>query len=147
VKKVDYYAMNQAWKMPKWLGATVGGVFGVIAIGSVFAIVHLTRSPEPPKPAMAAAAPAVAAPAPAPAEAAPAPAAAQEAKPAAPVERVVVAHSRHASKKHDRHAKTVVASAKRPSGMTDAKAQAILAKHEGKGQKKDKDALDKLLGL
>jgi hypothetical protein len=143
VKKVDYYAMSQPWKMPKWLGATIGAVFGVIAIGSVVAIVQLTKSPEAPKPVASA----VTAPAD-PAAATPAPAAAQdEAAPAAAparAERVVVAHSRHGKK--DKHVK--VASAKHPSaGMSDAKAHSILAKHDSKTVRSNKDSLDKLLGL
>src|SRR6185312_5200366 len=47
VKKIDYYAVQNPWRMPKWIGATLGGIFGVIAIGSMITIVQPTRSPTP----------------------------------------------------------------------------------------------------
>lgn len=144
MKKVDYYA--QPWKMPKWLGFAIGGVFGTIVIGSAILIVQLTKSPEPPKPVVAAAA-AVAAPV-ANDEAA-APAAAQdEAKPA-PVrsERAVVVHSSHHSRKHDKHASKAMKVASAKPVISDSKAHAILARHQTKQTRANKDALDKLLGL
>jgi hypothetical protein len=144
VKKVDYYAMNQPWKMPKWLGFTIGGIFGSIAIGSAILIVQLTKSPEAPKPAVAAA---VAAPV-AQDQATPAPAQAQDDAQQAPArpERTVVAHSRHA-KKHDKHAAKGMKMASAKPVISDAKAHAILARHQTKTTRANKDALDKLLGL
>src|SRR5256885_7669818 len=47
VKKIDYYAVQNPWKMPKWLGVALGGIFGMIAVGSVAAIVHITKSDAP----------------------------------------------------------------------------------------------------
>jgi hypothetical protein len=44
---MDYYAVQNPWKMPKWIGATLGGIFGVIVIGSMITIVQLTRSSAP----------------------------------------------------------------------------------------------------
>jgi hypothetical protein len=142
VKKVDYYA--QPWKMPKWLGFAIGGVFGTIVIGSAILIVQLTKSPEPPKPVVAAAAAAVAAPV-AQDEAA---AAQDEAKPA-PVrsERAVVVHSSHNSRKHDKHAAKGIKMASAKPVISDSKAHAILARHQTKQTRANKDALDKLLGL
>jgi hypothetical protein len=37
--------------------------------------------------------------------------------------------------------------AKRPAGISDAKAKAILARHDTKAKARQRDALDKLLGL
>jgi len=147
VKKVDYYASQQPWKMPKWLGATIGGIFAFIAVGCAFVIMHLTKTDAPA--AVAAAAPAVAKePV---ADEAPAVAA-----PAAPAAKVAVAtkepresrkHGKHssskASKKHG-HATTL---AKHSPAISSGKASAILAKRDNKSNRKDKDALDKLLGL
>src|SRR5271170_7398094 len=72
VKKIDYYAVQNPWRIPKWIGATLGGIFGVIVIGSMITIVQLTRSPTPPPMAAVAAAPALLAPSTAPVAAAPA---------------------------------------------------------------------------
>jgi hypothetical protein len=153
VKKIDYYAVQNPWRMPKWLGATLGGIFGVIVIGSMITIVNLTRSPTPPPIAALAAAPALQAPATAPVAAAPAAApsvkatapAVASADDAAPVAKKH-ASKRHASKKHGK----MLASAKRTpasSSLGSAQRQTILAKHDTKGKRSDKDALDKLLGL
>src|SRR4051812_46252994 len=62
VKKIDYYAVHNPWRMPKWLGATLGGIFGVIVIGSMVTIVQLTKSPTPPPVVAVAAAPVAQAP-------------------------------------------------------------------------------------
>jgi len=144
VRKVDYYAMNQPWKMPKWLGFAIGGIFGTIVIGSAILIVQLTKSPELPKPAVAAAAAAPVA-----NEAAAAPAQAQDEAQAAPVrsERAVVVHSSHHSRKHDKHAAKGMKMASAKPVISDAKAHAILARHQTKQTRANKDALDKLLGL
>jgi hypothetical protein len=148
VKKMDYYAVQNPWRMPKWLGFTVGGIFGVIVIGSMITIVQLTKSPTPPPVVAVAAAPVAQAPTPVAAAAtvkATAPVA--SADDAAPVEK----HAR-ASKKHAAHGKKgrMLATAKRapaaPS-MGVAQRQTILAKHDTKSKRNEKDALDKLLGL
>jgi hypothetical protein len=43
MKKLDYYSGYSAWRMPKWMGAVLGGTFMLIAIVSACAIVKLTR--------------------------------------------------------------------------------------------------------
>ena len=112
VKKIDYYASQTPWKMPKWLGATLGGIFGVIAIGSGLLIIQLTRANTPAPIAAVAAAPI----------AAPAAVAAPVAQPAAPVavaaqttpsadDSAQPADSKHHSKKHASKSKK----ARRPS--------------------------------
>ncbi len=143
MKKFDYYAVNQPWKMPKWLGFTLGGIFGVIAIGSALAIHDLTKSNAPAaviaavtpaaKPVVAATEPTVVAPEPA------------AAAPAA--EKVATrSSSRHhaIAKKHAKASHVAVA---KRGGLSDSKAHAILAKRDAKSNRHDKDALDKLLGL
>lgn len=147
MKKIDYYAVHNPWRMPKWLGATLGGIFGVIVIGSMITIVQLTKSPTPPPVVAVAAAPAVPAPAAAPvADAAPA------VKVTAPVASADDTAKR-ASKKHAAaHGKKgkLLASAKHTSSgstLGAAQRQTILAKHDTKSKRIEKDALDKLLGL
>jgi hypothetical protein len=130
--EMDYYAAWPVWKMPKWLGATLGGMFAVILGGSVWLIVDLTRPPAQRVTATvsapAAAAPKVAAPArlvpaavarTAPVEATPA------AAPSAPAKKSI-ARTRDLSPTHKR---------------------AILAKHDAKSTRPRKDELDRLLGL
>jgi predicted lipid-binding transport protein (Tim44 family) len=148
VKKIDYYAVQNPWRMPKWLGATLGGIFGVIVIGSMITIVQLTKSATPAPVVAVAAAPiaqtaAVAPVAAAPAVKATAPVA--SADDAAPAKR---ATKKHAAA-HGKKAK-LMASAKHmpaPSTMGSAQRQTILAKHDTKDKRHEKDALDKLLGL
>jgi hypothetical protein len=150
VKKIDYYAVQNPWRMPKWLGATLGGIFGVIVIGSMITIVQLTKSPTPPAVAAVAAAPMAQAPA-----AAPVAAAAPAVKATAPVasaDDATAAPARRASKKHASHARKakLMASAKHTSSGSSlgaAQRQTILAKHDTKSKRVEKDALDKLLGL
>lgn len=146
MKKIDYYAVQNPWRMPKWLGATLGGIFGVIVIGSMITIVQLTKSPTPPPVAAVAAAPVAQAPAAAPVAAAPA-----AAKATAPVASADVAAPAHrASKKHAAaHGKKakLMASAKAAPSIGAAQRQTILAKHDTKSKRSEKDALDKLLGL
>jgi hypothetical protein len=148
VKKIDYYAVHNPWRMPKWLGATLGGIFGIIVIGSMITIVQLTKSPTPPVVAVAAA-PVAQAPAAAPVAAAPT--AAKATAPVASADDAAPAH--RASKKHAAaHGKKakLLASAKHtpaPSAIGAAQRQTILAKHDTKSKRSDKDALDKLLGL
>jgi hypothetical protein len=152
VKKIDYYASQTPWKMPKWLGATLGGIFGVIAIGSGLLIIQLTRSNTPAPIAAAAAAP-IAAPAPAAAPAAPptAPAAVAAKTTASADEIPQAATSKHHSKKHAsakaKKASAKLASAKKAPAMSTADRGTILAKHDTKEKRHEKDSLDKLLGL
>src|SRR4051812_48234154 len=80
---MDYYAASPGWKMPKWIGIAFGGIFSVIAGGSVWVIVDLTR-PQPRHP-VAVVAPPAAAPA-TPAIVAPAPVTATRPEQAARVE-------------------------------------------------------------
>jgi hypothetical protein len=150
VKKMDYYAVQNPWRVPKWLGFTIGGIFGVIVIGSMVTIVQLTKSPTPPPVVAVAAAPVAQNPAAAPAVAAPAVKASApvaSADDAAPVGK----HAR-AAKKHAAHGKKgkLLASAKHTPAaptMGAAQRQTILAKHDSKSKRSEKDALDKLLGL
>jgi hypothetical protein len=150
VKKIDYYAVQNPWRMPKWIGATLGGIFGVIAIGSMITIVQLTRSPTPPPAPVVAMAPAATA---APIVAAPeATTAAKASAPVASADDAAPVSKKHAKKHAAAHGKKakLLASAKRtPSGssMGSAQRQTILAKHDTKSKRSDKDALDKLLGL
>jgi hypothetical protein len=150
VKKMDYYAVHNPWRMPKWLGATLGGIFGVIVIGSMITIVQLTKSPTPPPVAAVAAAPVVAAATPAPVASAPA---VKATAPEATAQLAASAEKHRASKHHaasrGKKAK-LLASAKRTpaaSSLGSAQRQTILAKHDTKAKHNDKDALDKLLGL
>ena len=149
MKKIDYYAVHNPWRMPKWLGATLGGIFGVIVIGSMITIVQLTKSPTPPPVVAVAAAPVAQAPTAAPVAAAPT--AVKATAPVASADDAAPAH--RASKKHAAaHGKKarLLASAKHTpaaSTMGAAQRQTILAKHDTKSKRSDKDALDKLLGL
>jgi hypothetical protein len=150
VKKIDYYAVHNPWRVPKWVGAALGGVFGVIVIGSMITIVQLTRSPTPPPVAAVAAAPMAAEPVAAPVAAVPAPAKARATVASADDAAPVAKHK--AGKKHAAaHKKAkMLASAKRSSSgpsLGAAQRQTILAKHDTKSKRSDKDALDKLLGL
>ncbi|MCU1280562.1 MAG: hypothetical protein JWM53_4108 [bacterium] len=150
MKKIDYYAVQNPWRMPKWIGATLGGIFGVIVIGSMITIVQLTKSSAPAPVATVAAAPVVQAPAAAPVAAATVKATAPvaSADEAAPVEKHR-ASKRHAAASHGKKGK-LLASAKRApaaSSMGSAQRQTILAKHDSKDKRHEKDALDKLLGL
>src|SRR5256885_17179834 len=105
VKKIDYYAVQNPWKMPKWLGVALGGIFGMIAVGAVAAIVHITKSDAPAPIAAVGALPSAASPAapaqkpvlPTSTQAAPVVAAASVDEPAAAVQ---PKSSRHASKHH-----------------------------------------------
>jgi hypothetical protein len=153
VKKIDYYAVQSPWRIPKWLGVTLGGIFAVIAIGSVITIVQLTRS-TPPVVAVAAAPVAQAAAAQAPA--APATATQAGVAPATDTAPAVASDDddEAAQKKHGKphKASKKLASAKKGpaasgTAMDAGKRQTILAKHDSKQKRSEKDALDKLLGL
>ncbi len=149
MKKIDYYAVHNPWRMPKWVGVMLGGIFGVIAIGSMITIVQLTRPPTPPPVAAVAAAPVAQAPA---ADPVAASAAAKETAPVAAADDAAPAVHK-ASKKHaTAHGKKgkLLASAKHSSpspALGQAQRQTILAKHDTKSKRLEKDALDKLLGL
>ncbi|MGZ3443109.1 MAG: hypothetical protein ACXVDD_26490 [Polyangia bacterium] len=149
MKKIDYYAVQNPWRMPKWIGATLGGIFGVIVVGSMITIVQLTKSNAPAPVAAVAAAPLAQAPA------APV-AAATTVKATAPVasaDEATPVDKHRSSKRHaSSHGKKgkLLASAKRApaaSTMGSAQRQTILAKHDSKDKRLEKDALDKLLGL
>ena len=148
MKKIDYYAVQNPYKMPKWLGAALGGIFGVIAIGSVAAIVQITKSDKPPIAAVAAAPvsdPAVAAPVAA-KKSAPVVAAATDEEPTTAVQPKSKHSSKHGSK--SKKASMRLASAKKMPATSSAAGRAtMLAKHDTKAKRNDKDALDKLLGL
>ena len=150
VKKIDYYAVQHPWRMPKWLGATLGAIFGFILIVSGVAIVKLTRSPV----AVAAvgALPATSTSTPVAATAPASPAAQPTAvAPVAAPEPVAQADTAPSAKHHGKHhaasskhvAKTAVASSKHIKGGGVVLAN---AKHDNR-KLKEKDALDKLLGL
>lgn len=139
----NFYAIQQPNKFSKWLGVGLGGMFGAIALGSGLIIHQLTKSNVVPVPvAVVAAAPKVAEPAPAPA-AATQPVAAAEPAAASP-SHASAAPSRHHASKHA--AKHAAVASRRPL-VSDAKAHALIAKHDSKAKRGDKDALDKLLGL
>ncbi len=149
MKRIDYYAVHNPWRMPKWLGVALGGIFGVIAVGSMIAIVQLTKGSEPPMTALAAA-PLLSS------STAMAPTAAPEVKTvtaapkaSAPLARADAPMRAHAAKhKAKKHALARLASAKRSSsGLDSQKRATILAKHDSKDKRLEKDALDKLLGL
>ena len=148
MKKVDYYAVQGPWKMPKWMGGAIGGLFAVMAVGSACAIHSLTKGPE--APAALAAAPALA---PAPTERpavtlAPAAAAPHEAATVPVATKAQKSGSHHkASRSHQHASKKRVMLAKRSPVMSDSRATAILAKRDSRSNRRDKDALDKLLGL
>jgi hypothetical protein len=127
---MDYYASWPVWKMPRWLGAALGGIFTVIVAGCAWLIFDLTRPPQQHRVAAtvpaAATAPKVAAVAPA---VAPVVAPAPEATPAA----LPAAHAeKPAAKSH---------------GHSTLHKRAILAKHDAKTRGPRKDELDRLLGL
>ena len=66
VKKIDYYAQHEPWKMPKWVGLTLGSIFGAVALMAAILIIHLTHTAHaatpPPVAAVAVATPEVASP-------------------------------------------------------------------------------------
>jgi hypothetical protein len=153
VKKIDYYASQTPWKMPKWIGATLGGIFGVIAIGSGLLIIQLTHTDKPAPIAAVAAAP-IAAPAPVVAAPAAPVAAAAVAAPATASadDSAQAADSKHHSKKHaaksaKKAAKLASAKKTKAAPVSTEQRGTILAKHDTKDKRHEKDQLDKLLGL
>lgn len=139
---MDYYAQWPAWKVPKWLGATLGGIFTVIIIGCAWMIVDLTR---PHRPHVVAAAPAaapkvVAATATALPPVAAAATAVEPAPVAAPAAAAPIAKP------------IAVASVAKPAkkahaASSPAHKHAVLAKHDSKPSRQSKSDLDRLLGL
>jgi hypothetical protein len=148
MKRIDYYMVQNPWRMPKWVGMTLAGIFGVIVIGSMVTIVQLTKT-ETPVAAIAAApglqkqATAEKAAVPAPAEPA---AAADEKAPATPQKARASRH--HASAAKAKKA-AKLATAQKSAAVRAAEKQrsTILAKHDSKDKRREKDAIDKLLGL
>jgi hypothetical protein len=138
---VDYYASWPSWKMPKWMGAALGGIFTTIVVACAFMIVSLTRPAHPRATAMVApaAAPKVETPAPvAPATATPAAATAPEAEPtplAAAIASATAPKSATATK------------SSKPAAKKPAHKRAILAKHDARSGRGGKSELDRLLGL
>jgi hypothetical protein len=126
VRKTDYYAAPEPWKMPKWVAITIGTLFASVAFGAGLLVVYLTRTAHAQTPpavaASAVSAPSIAAPAPA-LENPPAPS-------------VASAPAKHGRPSH--HATM------RPS---HANAAGILARHDSKEKRRQKDQLDKMLGL
>jgi hypothetical protein len=129
VKRFDYYADQNPWKMPKWVGALLGGIFTVVAVGAVVLIVRLSRPAhasaliaEPTAdPAAAVETPPPPATSTVPSQVAPAPARHAKA---------------HAGPRTSKHAK-----------LTNNNSAAILAKHDSHAKRKAKDDLDRMLGL
>jgi hypothetical protein len=136
VKRFDYYADQNPWKMPKWVGALLGGIFTVVAVGAVVLIVHLTRPAHAsalmaePTAEPAAEAEGVVTPPPPATSTAPA-------QVAVPPARHLKAHTRAKTSKH----------ASRSAAKAPDKAAAILAKHDNHAKRKAKDDLDRMLGL
>ena len=146
MKKMNYYAVQNPWRVPRWLGAILGCAFAVMAIGSGIAIVQLTRPPAPPvvqAPPVKAEPVVASAVAPAPSVKAPVAAAEQAAPVAAPAKKHAAKHQ----KAHGKKAMKMASAKSAPSGLSASKRATILAKHDSKQKRNEKDALDKLLGL
>jgi type IV secretory pathway VirB10-like protein len=154
----NYYGYGQPSKMSKWLGFGLGAIFAVIAVGCGWLIFKMTRSPIVATASVATApaaqpsvAPTATAPAPAPAAKPVALAAPQTPAPqeAAAAESAPTPHRHHSSSRHHHHSSKVASAGKaKPSKpMSSEKSNAILAKHDSKEKRKQKDDLDKLLGL
>lgn len=127
---MDYYAGWPAWKMPKWVGIALGGAFSVIAVGSAWLIVDLTRPPRA-RPGVVATAGVAA---PKTAELARSPA---QLPPARPEQAARLDVPPRAEK----------SVAKRSRELSPARKRAILAKRDTKSARQTKSDLDRLLGL
>jgi hypothetical protein len=159
VKRFDYYAPQQSWKMPKWLGAAIGVVFAGIAIGSGLLILQLTKKAPIAAVGAVAAAPQTGVGGVAttlPAQPLSAPVAVSPPVSAEPTAVPEVAdskhhssrhHGKHDSKKSSKMAKATPAAKAAPAAASSAERGQILAKHDSKEKRHEKDALDKLLGL
>jgi hypothetical protein len=139
VKRIDYYAPHEPWKMPKWVGFTLGGVFSVVAVTCAVLIVHMTRPAHADTTPQVAAAPAIT------------PEAATPVVTAPPVQTAQTPTTDGAplasAAKHGKHAKAAHAKATRTASLGHAKSAAILARHDTASKRKQKDDLDRLLGL
>ncbi len=138
MKRIDYYASNEPWKMPKWVGLTLGGVFGTVAVTTLVMIVHLTR-PENAEPAPQVAAAPVATPAVA-SPVVTAPPVQTNAVPTAGGAALASVSAKHV--KHKSHSKPI-----RTASLGRVRSGAILARHDTVAKRKQKDDLDRLLGL
>jgi hypothetical protein len=150
MKRIDYYMVQNPWRMPKWVGMMLAGLFGIIVIGSMVTIVQLTKKDTPM--AAIAAAPglqktATAQPAAVPAPAEPAAVASQKAPPAT-ASKAARASRHHASAAKDKKAAKLAAAQKTAAVHAAEKQRStIVAKHDSKDKRREKDTLDKLLGL
>jgi hypothetical protein len=131
VKKIDYYAAPEPWKVPKWMGVTLGVIFSAVAVMAVALIVQLTKPAHADGPPPVATA-AVAAPeAPAPVVTAP------------PVQPASAPAVHAAPVKHAKLHKKVA----KPASVGKAKSASILARHDSREKRRQKDDLDRMLGL
>jgi hypothetical protein len=138
VKRIDYYAQHNPWKVPKWVGLTLGSVFAVVAVTALVLIVYLTRSAHADAPpAMAAAA--LAAPTAQPQVVTPPPVQPQTAQPSVSA----------LSPKHAKASKVAKSKVKAANNLAAARQNraAILARHDSHEKRKQKDDLDRMLGL
>ncbi len=138
MKRIDYYAQHNPWKMPKWVGVTLGSVFGAVAVTALVLIVYLTRSAHADTPPAVAAA-AVAAPS----------APAQVGTPPPVQPEVAQPLVSAAAPKHAKASKAAKSKVKATHNLAVAKQNraAILARHDSHEKRKQKDDLDRLLGL
>ena len=138
MKKIDYYAQHNPWKVPKWVGVMLGSVFGAVAVTALVLIVYLTRSAHADAPPAVAAA-AVAAPVAQPQVVTPPPVQPEAQQPAVSA----------VASKHVKTAKASKAKAKAAHNLAAAKQNrsAILARHDSREKRKQKDDLDRMLGL
>ena len=134
MKRIDYYAQPEPWKVPKWMGVTLGVIFSAVAVLAVALIVQLSRPAhaDTPPPAEVAAVPAPQAPAPV--------------VTAPPVQTAVAPALHSAPAAHAKHAK-LHKKATKAVASGHAKSAAILARHDSRDKRKQKDDLDRLLGL
>ena len=131
MKRIDYYAQPEPWKVPKWMGVTLGVIFSAVAVLAVALIVQLSRPAHADTPPAAEVAAVPAPQAPAPVVTAP------------PVQTAVAPALHSAPAKHAKlHRK-----AAKPVASGHAKSAAILARHDSRDKRKQKDDLDRLLGL
>jgi hypothetical protein len=135
LKRIDYYAQPNPWKMPKWVGITLGGIFGTVAVGAAVLIIQLT------KPAHAEAVPA------ANTAVVAAPAEPEEVVTEAPVQPAPAKAVRTAAPSKAKIAKIKQKKAAKALAASRAKKGSILARHDSREKRKQKDDLDRLLGL
>ncbi len=132
---MDYYASWPSWRMPKWLGAILGGVFTLILVVSIGLIIHLTRPVRPATASVVVAA--KTAPVVGPTATTPVVPGVKATAPVVPEVKAtapVVAH-------------TAVVAIKKRRGAARGKRHAILAKQEPRTKRQPKNDIDRLLGL